>query len=174
MKEWYWISQPLFLVIALGLLLWVLLDHLPDSPAAHTAVWTVVALAAIGMAVNFALVTSNRMPYGRQQAGAAYMDIVAFLEENTPPGSIIGMTGGGNVGYYINDRTIVNMDGLINSPAYFEALKNRDGSRYLQAIGMDFIFANPTILEGTPYFGQFETGAELGRFGGKALMEFAP
>jgi hypothetical protein len=31
------------------------------------------------------------------------------FEQHTPSGAIIGMTGGGNVGYFIHGRTIVNM-----------------------------------------------------------------
>ena len=84
------------------------------------------------------------------------------------------MTGGGNVGYYIQGRTIVNMDGLINSPAYFEALQTGRASDYLGQTGVDYIFANPEILKGPPYQGQYNTGDILARFGGKALMELLP
>jgi hypothetical protein len=102
------------------------------------------------------------------------MDSARFLEENTAPGAVIGMTGGGNVGYYIRGRTIVNMDGLINSPAYFEALKLGQASDFLTAIGVDYVFANPVILSGPPYRGQYRTGPPLIRFGGKALMDLLP
>jgi hypothetical protein len=99
------------------------------------------------------------------------MDSARFLEQNTPPGAVIGMTGGGNVAYYIQGRVIVNMDGLINSPAYFEALKAGDAGKFLAETGVDYIFANPGILSGPPYQGQFRTSPAIARYGGKSLME---
>lgn len=87
---------------------------------------------------------------------------------------MIGMTGGGNVGYYIQNRTVVNMDGLINSPAYFEALQAGEANTYLQGIGLDYIFANPGILKAVPYRDQYALGPVIGRYGGKSLMEFTP
>ena len=174
MKEWYWITEPIFLVFAIGLAAWLLLQPFQRSSLARGATWLAVAALSLWMAWGFSAVIFQRMPHGARPPGGPYMDSVRFLEENTPPGSIIGMTGGGNVGYYIQERTIVNMDGLINSPRYFEALKAGQGTQYLQAMGMDFIFANPEILQGVPYKGQFVTGAALERYGGKVLMEFAP
>ena len=56
-----------------------------------------------------------------------FMDVGPLLEEHTEPGSIIGITGGGNIGYFIHDRTVTNMDGLINSYPYFQALQIRAG-----------------------------------------------
>jgi hypothetical protein len=99
------------------------------------------------------------------------MEVVAFLEENTPPGATIGMTGGGNVGYFISDRTIVNMDGLINSYDYFRAMKAGQAADYLQGHGLQYVFASTSLLKLPPYQGQFE--GRLGRvtmYGGKALL----
>jgi hypothetical protein len=115
------------------------------------------------------------MRQGRFPADAPYMDVLVFLEENTPPGSIIGMTGGGNNGYFIKDRTVVNMDGLINSPEYFQALKDGEAANFLTEQGMTIVFLNPRLLTYPPYFGQFE--AYLFRFnnyGGKDLLYLLP
>jgi hypothetical protein len=174
MKEWYWITEPLLLVLAGGAAVWILARPLWKVPAGRLALWVMVGVYSVWLAGSFAGAIVLRMPHGIQPAGAAYMDSAAFLEQNTPPGSLIGMTGGGNVGYYISGRTIINMDGLINSPAYFEALKKQAGSRYMESIGLDYIFANRTILAGTPYYGQYKTGQRLGRFGGKVLIKFTP
>jgi hypothetical protein len=173
-KEWYWITEPLFLAPALALATAILIRPLQRFPAARAATWLAVAALSVQLAWNFTEVTAQRMPHGKYPPGMPYLDVVRFLEERTPPGALIGMTGGGNVSYYIKDRTIVNMDGLISSPAYFEALKAGKASEYLQGIGLDYVFANPGILAGTPYRGQYTTGPVLDRFGGKALMEFSP
>jgi hypothetical protein len=66
------------------------------------------------------------------------------------------------------------MDGLINSPEYFEALKDGRASEFLSGIGVDYLFANPEILRGLPYRGQYHMGEPLAQFGGKALMELLP
>ncbi len=80
------------------------------------------------------------------------------------------MTGGGNVGYFIKDRTIVNMDGLINSNDYFHALQNKEAPIYLYQHGMQIIFANAQLLNIPPYYGQFAPYLErFDGYGGKGL-----
>ena len=81
------------------------------------------------------------------------------------------VTGSGNVGYFINDRTIINMDGLINSYDYFRALQAGEGPAYLRKHGLTIIFANAKMLSLPPFYDQF--GPYLQRFndyGGKALF----
>jgi hypothetical protein len=85
-----------------------------------------------------------------------YLFGVSFLESNTEPGAIIGFTGGGTIAYFIHDRTIVNLDGLINSNSYFQALKNFKAAEFLNDMGMDYIFARPyIIMESEPYKHEF-------------------
>jgi hypothetical protein len=84
------------------------------------------------------------------------------------------MTGGGNAGYFIHDRTVINMDGLINSSEYFQLLKKREAGDYLAEIGMDYILANVTILDQLPYKGQYEAYYQWtnDRYGGKELIRY--
>jgi hypothetical protein len=98
---------------------------------------------------------------------------VEYLEENTPPGSIIGMTGGGNVGYFITGRAIVNMDGLINSVEYFHAMQAGEGAAYLSERGLSVVFANAQMLTVPPFYGQYEPHLErYNTYGGKGLFYF--
>lgn len=174
MKEWYWISQPILLLLSGSLLLALALKPLLKIRGAGIVLLAAAGLISLRQAWVFGYLINERMPHGTYASDLPFMDSARFLEENTPPGSMVGMTGGGNVGYYIQGRTIVNMDGLINSPAYFEAIQAGKAGEYLAAIGVDYIFANPEILKGPPYRGQYETGAVLARYGGKALMELLP
>ena len=114
------------------------------------------------------------MPYNAANTGHPYMEILAVVEENTEPGSLIGMTGGGNLGYFITDRTIVNMDGLINSYQYFEMHKEGRADEHLAEMGLDYVFANPDILADLPYKGEFvgRLGEPVANFGNKKLMPF--
>jgi hypothetical protein len=116
------------------------------------------------------------MPYGQWEANAPNDFFVPLLEENTEPGSTIGMTGGGTTAYFITNRTIINMDGLINSPEYFKAFQNDTAIEYLQALGVDYVFINQYVVSSRPYEGMFdpyieETGIKYGNF---ELMKFDP
>ncbi len=174
LKEWYWITEPLLLLLGVCLAAGILLRPFQKYPVFRLAQWVLVAAISLQTVYIFTAVTVERMPHGLYGPNLPYLDSVRFLEERTPAGAMIGMTGGGNVAYYIKDRTIVNMDGLINSPAYFEALKNGNGNAYMARIGLDYIFSNSSILAGPPYRSQFKTGAVVDRYGGKSLMEFLP
>ena len=75
-----------------------------------------------------------------------------WLEKNTEPGTLIGMTGAGSTAYFIHDRTIVNLDGLISNTDYFVSLQKSDADEYLAAHGLRYVFGNPYILLGSnPY-----------------------
>ena len=173
-KEWYWVSQPFLLVLAFCLAASILIKPFQKYVAVRVVQWIIVAALVIPQAWSFSTAMIAQMPHGVYGPDLPYLDSVRFLEQHTPPGSMIGMTGGGNVGYYIQGRTIVNMDGLINSPAYFEALQAGQADTYLAGIGLDYIFANPGILAAVPYRDQYGTGAVIAQYGGKSLMEFIP
>jgi hypothetical protein len=170
-KEWYWVSQTIFATLVLSLLLDLILRPLNRIRAARRALIGASILIGAMMALNLAGQLFIKMPHGYFAPDRPYMDVVAFLEANTPEGSVIGMTGGGNVGYFIKGRTIVNMDGLINSAEYFNALKNGNAAEYLREKGMDIVFANSGLLALPPYNGQFDRYIErFGDYGGKGLF----
>ncbi len=173
-KEWYWVSQLVITVLTFSLMLGILYTLIRKIPYRQVIPWALAAYAGVSMAASFWQQIQATMPYHYWAPNAPYMDIVPLLEEHTEPGSIIGLTGGGNVGYFIHDRTVVNMDGLINSYAYFQALQTRRGGQYLNNIGLDYVLANPVILDQQPYKGQFdEYLVPLNIFyGGKQLMHY--
>jgi hypothetical protein len=173
-KEWYWVAQIVIIVLTFSLVGGVFYTWVHRVPYRHVFGWLLAAFVGINMGMSFWRAIREAMPYNHWEPDTAYMDIVPLLEEHTEPGSIIGLTGGGNVGYFIHDRTIVNMDGLINSYAYFESLQKRTGGEYLQAIGLDYVLANPVILDQQPYKGQFNEYMEPLNiyYGGKQLMHY--
>jgi hypothetical protein len=173
-KEWYWVGQLITIVLALSLILGMLYTMIRRIPYMSILAWGLAAYAGFSMGLPFWNTIRQSMPYNHWPPDAPFMDIVPLLEEHTEPGSIIGLTGGGNVGYFIHDRTIVNMDGLINSYAYFQALQTRTGGQYLQNIGLDYVLANPVILDQQPYKGQFNEYLKPldVYYGGKELMHY--
>jgi len=81
-----------------------------------------------------------------------YLDEKKFIESQTSPGDVIGMTGGGLIGYFVPDRKIVNLDGLINSAEYFEKLRSDQAKNYLEDIGVKYIYGEePILLDSDPY-----------------------
>ncbi len=86
------------------------------------------------------------------------------------------MTGGGNAGYFIHDRTVINLDGLINSYEYFQLLKEKKAGEFLVNEGLDYILANSGLLNQLPYKGQFAPYLKWMdvRYGGKDLVHYHP
>ncbi len=169
-KEWYWVSQMVFVTLLGSVVLDFMIRPLLKTKVRFAVQYVSVA-ACLLLAYRFGAQVVKIMPYNFFPPERPYMDVLPYLEENTPPGSIIGMTGGGNVGYFIHDRTIVNMDGLINSNEYFHALQNGEAPAYLRQHGMTIVFASPRLLELPPYFGQFTPYLEnFSEYGGKGLL----
>ncbi len=176
-KEWYWLTEQLFLIIAGAAALSALFDLLLKRwTFAQAAIPALVGIFGIYMAWTYWGVVHSQLTYEYLPPGSSYMEAASYLESLTQPGDIIGMTGGGNVAYFIHDRTIVNMDGLINSYTYFQKLKNGTASDYLYQTGMRYIFANPTIIQNAPYRGQYTNRLKVinDTWGGKYLMRLLP
>ena len=173
-KEWYWVTQLVISVLAFSLVVGISHTLIRRLPYRQIVVWALAAIAGISMALSFWQRIEAKMPYHHWSPDEPYMDIVPLLEANTEPGSLIGLTGGGNVGYFIHDRAVVNMDGLINSYPYFQALQTHQGGEYLYNIGLDYVLANPVILDQQPYKGQFNEYLEPLNisYGGKQLMRY--
>ena len=173
-QPWYWVSQLVIIVLTLSLIVGMLYTLIRKIPYKYAIAWAIAAYVGISMGTSFWKMIYNKMPYNAWSPDTPYMDIASLLEEYTEPGSIIALTGGGNVGYFIHDRAIVNMDGLINSYAYFQALQTGQAGEYLQKIGLDYVLANPVILDQQPYKGQFDEYLNPLKvyYGGKQLMQY--
>jgi len=173
-KEWYWVIQPILIILIVSLMLGMIYTVFRKVRWAGKAAWILPAIFGLFLGIPYWSYIQSNMTHGEWAAGAPYFDISAFLEENTLPGSIIGMTGGGNAAYFIKDRTIVNMDGLINSYKYFELLKEKQAGQYLADMGMNYVLANTGILDSLPYRGQYRLYLEPTglRYGGKDLSRY--
>ncbi len=171
-KEWYWITQRIGAVLLMSFVLGILLTLVRKIKHIQRTAWVIALLFGYFMGQTYWAGIKLTMQYNRWSADVPMMEIATLLEANTEPGSLIGFTGGGNVGYFIQDRAILNMDGLINSPEYFEHLQNGTAGEYLASLGLDYVLANPGILDRQPYDGQFNeylTPTEI-FYGGKQLL----
>jgi len=148
-RTWYWVSE----MLAITLLLFVLVDELfywleKINPKLK---WISLLLSCLFI-INLAYDHFNTFKYFTpmnisKEQESAYLTEVNEVESYTKKGTYIGMTGGGLTAYFIHDRTVVNMDGLINSNAYFAALKNGTATEFLDAIPLSYVYGQSYVVE---------------------------
>lgn len=153
-RPWYWVLQIILMLLIFALLIEAALRALNRNAALQK--WTpfliygaiVMGVLASGVKFYYSFPPQDRPEYLDQFTG-----ISRFLEKNTETGAIIGMTGGGMESFFIQDRTIVNMDGLINSYTYFQMMKLGQAELYLDEIGLDYVMGSPDmLLDSDPYW----------------------
>jgi hypothetical protein len=151
-RVWYWVAQFMLVTLLLGMLLDSLLKWVESLTAGHQArLWS--PTAAITTALCLLILISGaadvvrRMPMTVPPEKAGYYLLEArTIEESTEPGAFIGFTGGGTTAYFIQDRTIVNLDGLMNTYEYFQMLKNWQAADYLDGIGLQYVVAREYVV----------------------------
>jgi hypothetical protein len=148
-RIWYWVGE----MLAITLLLFVLVDSLfywleKISPKLKWVSLVLCCLFILNLAYGhfYTLKALAPMKIAKDQEGA-YLSEVHEVENFTQKGSYIGMTGGGLTAYFIHDRTVVNMDGLINSNAYFEAMKKGTATAFLDAIPLSYVYGKSYVVE---------------------------
>lgn len=163
-KGWYWIAEMLFVVLLLGIMLEIFAREIKKLPNGNRLVPITVSLIAVMLLLPYVQTAYQAVSYIPDQEHF-YLRRAHFLEANTEPGALIGMTGSGSSGYFVQDRTVVNLDGLISSMEYFIHLQNATADEYLESIGLDYVFGNAYILQKTnPYQWNFENRLEEFRY----------
>jgi hypothetical protein len=163
MRGWYWSAQMILTALVLGIMIDTLVHWLsslsPISKPKQTIPPAAIVTAALCALLVIACMTDviKRMPIRIDpDRSEAYLHDTRVLEESTEPGSIIGFTGGGTTAYFIHDRTIVNLDGLMNTYEYFQALKKWQGASYLDQIGLQYVVAREYVITRSEPYIQFE------------------
>jgi hypothetical protein len=152
-RDWYWVSQMLVILWLAAIFTELFYQQLLKwkIPAA-VPVMIMAAFAIVWLFQYGKMVIKLVPPTVLPENEAAYLGPIQLLEQATEPGAVIGSTGGGNIAYFIHDRTIVNLDGLMNSVTYFKSMKNGTASFFLDQMGLDYVFGNAyMITESDPY-----------------------
>jgi hypothetical protein len=148
-REWYWINQTLVTVLLGTILLNNLVDRLVT--ARGKLVYT-LAVGTVSIALPVFFFIKVALPYYQPDHGVGYRQEAKDVMAATEPGSVIGMTGGGVVAYFIHDRVVVNLDGLINSYDYFLSMKNNQARDTIDRMQLDYVYANEYIVTSSnPY-----------------------
>ena len=152
-RGWYWIAEMLSLVIIGSLTLEGIFSWFDKTILQKFLPPVLGGLIAVALVIGHFQFVKILAPYSiPQEYQDAYLGEVEEVEFYTEPGSKIGMTGGGLVSYFIKDRTIINLDGLINSAEYFNAMQEGTATQFLDAIPLDYVFGKPyMLLESDPY-----------------------
>jgi hypothetical protein len=146
-RSWYWVPEMITMVLLLAVILDELFTWLEQVLDQNWSILLLVTFACLLFMGNMRYVIDFIPPTVTQNNENAYLEEAYELEWHTDKGNKIGMTGGGMVAYFIQDRTIVNLDGLINSPKYFSAMKNGQASQFLDQLGLDYVFGNEYMIE---------------------------
>lgn len=183
MRGWYWVGQMLLITLLLAVLVdaIVVIRH-PDTVRSQPASfmnrhsWANLFAAVLSILVLIAGMTRlvrNLPATVATEKAQRYLLGIYELEAHTEPGAIIGSTGGGVIAYFVKDRTIVNLDGLMNTHAYFQALQGGTAAEYLDQMGLDYIYSNEyPITSSDPYF-QFKGRLrKIKDFGGATLFDW--
>jgi hypothetical protein len=152
-RSWYWIGEMLLLVMIGSVVLDGLFTWMDQWKPKIKLSWWLAAVLAIVLIYNYGLfVYRLAPPTVPEDMKDQYLSEAKDLEFYTKPNTKIGMTGSGMVGYFIQDRTIINLDGLINSVEYFNAMKNGNAAEFLDNLGLDYVYGKPYIfLKADPY-----------------------
>lgn len=157
-RFWYWISELLCITIFVFILFQFVMDWLQTKKIKTITINVIIGIVAIGLILANATDIISRSSYNIPADHKIwYLKDAQGMEDLVPQGSKIGMTGGGTVAYFTKDRTIINLDGLMNSVEYFRSLKAGTADAFLEKIGMKYIFANEYVITSSdPYMTQFQ------------------
>jgi len=176
MRSWYWTVES-FLIFLLVLAVFVdWYEMYPESKSIKGIIYAITGISAI--LVISTTTTRIYRTYPPLRGGLdpeSYLTIPRTVEALTPPGSVIGTPGGGTLSYFIRDRRIVNLDGLMNSKEYFDAMKLRDTHPILKRMGMEYVYANQYAIIASPPYDQIFAGClePIYQVYGKMLFSYA-
>lgn len=152
-KYWYWLEEMILIVLLLGIMLAFLIKEWENQSRHRWLIQSVTVITTLAIFCGFGLTILRDYPLNKEPVDLYDYDTdLKFLAQNTQPGDVIGMTGGGVTSYLMPDRVFINLDGLINSSGYFESLKNDQANEYLSAAGLDYVYGEEQVLlDSDPY-----------------------
>ncbi len=150
LRDWYWTPEIVGLAVVAAWALGSKLRAWEQQKDKAQVLFVSIALVALGLGGHFARWVGHTYP--RQNAHLhLYLYQAQWIEAHTEPGSVIGAAGSGSLGYFVQGRQVINLDGLISTPAYFHAMKAGQGVAYLQDRGLRYVFGSFWLTQFNPY-----------------------
>ena len=175
MRTWYWVPQIVVTLLSFLILINIFLQWSAKQANPLKLLQILPLVLVVLLLFTFSFKLLQRFPASPDTTNTHdTLKYTRYLERETPKGSLIGITGGGTEAYFIQDRTIINLDGLINSKDYFDHLKSGDGEIYLDRIGLDYVLGRSAVLfDSDPYAWTFSGRLEIiDNFSGYELFRF--
>lgn len=150
LRDWYWTPEIVGLVVLSAFVLGSLLQRWERRETVARILFLGMALLILGLEGHFAQWVSRAYPWHNEHLHL-YLFQAEWVEAHTEPGSVIGAAGSGALGYFVQGRQVINLDGLISTPAYLHALEEGRGVAYLQARGLRYVFGAFWLTKFNPY-----------------------
>ncbi len=138
-RFWYWAGQMMWVHIFLAVLVEALLVRPCRVCRKREALWAAAVLLLFG-APFLGKAWPRPAPYPPERH--LYIQYARWIEAHTEPGSMVGLTGAGAMGYFVKGRRIVGLDGLVGTPEYVEALTRGRMVEYWAEHGLDYVLIN--------------------------------
>jgi len=157
-RPWYWVSEMIVIVLFGAVLVECLYHLIKKLNIPNWVLNSVIGILCLFVVAQFGAYVVQSFPLNVDAAHQeAYLTDIKQLEANTPPHAIIGSTGGGSVAYFINDRTIVNLDGLMNSYAYYQSMTTGKTPQFLDRMGLEYVYGSAYLITSSdPYIWIFK------------------
>ena len=147
---WYYCSAVLYLVCLLVVGVADFVEAaLIEAPAASPARALIPITAILLLPLVAGLIYEARLfadPDGHSIA-IADRDAGVWIDRHLPRDAVLASWDAGALGYYAH-RPVINLDGVANSYAYYQASRNGTVGRFLSARGIDGIVNLGTPVEG--------------------------
>lgn len=150
LRDWYWTPEIVGLAVLGAFLLGGLWRRWSRGSLAPRVWFWALVLVVLGAGGYFARWAYEAYPWQNDHLHP-YLFQAQWVEAHTEPGAVIGATGAGALGYFVQGRQVINLDGLISTPAYFHALREGRGVAYLQAHGVRYVFGGFWLTKFNPY-----------------------
>ena len=152
LREWYWVSEHLFVVLVLAVALSVLLGYLNKLKFMETLRWVVSAGIVLVLVFGVLRYGTKKMYREVGDTPHTYLVQAETVRQEIASDDVIASIGSGALGYFLPEYTVVNLDGLINSIDYLEHMKNGTVIEYLKNMDVRYVLGSPYIvIEAVPY-----------------------
>jgi len=138
-RYWYFIPQMILSCMLIALFLESLWERVQTLQLPFLRLSTSILVCLLSLAA-FAgwLIRLQVTPSFSGQTYPYEYDVAQWLSRNTAADARIGVWNAGTVGYF-SERAVINLDGLVNSPAYFQHIQDRTVVSFLQGKGVDWV-----------------------------------
>lgn len=175
-RSWYWVSEFILTTLVMAIVIEAVRKSIAGISGERSGNW-LLYLGSLIIILTFVIDIVRDYPYQVSKNEANPFILMARdLEANTEPGSLIGTSGGGGLAYFIRDRKIINLDGLMNSYEYFQMMKNGTADQYLNRIGLNYVHEKKYVLEQTDPYKSFlpKHLIRIGIVAGFPLFKYSP